>query len=147
MYFVFFRIWWTLFYLINIYLNDTKNRTKRSSITNNFWRNAIGYDHIHSVYAPYTIVYIVYTLRIRSPYFAVFLRIRSRSYTIVIRSHVFRRNTVVYGAYMTCIRSYTPSYTTVYDRIRSPYPSTWVRFTNCRRGIIIRWIFKLSQME
>jgi hypothetical protein len=106
-------------------LNDTKNRTKRSSITNNFWRNAIGYDHIHSVYAPYTIVYIVYTLRIRSPYFAVFLRIRSRSYTIVIRSHVFRRNTVVYGAYMTCIRSYTPSYTTVYDRIRSPYPSTW----------------------
>jgi hypothetical protein len=116
-------------------LNDTKNRTKRSSITNNFWRNAIGYDHIHSVYAPYTIVYIVYTLRIRSPYFAVFLRIRSRSYTIVIRSHVFRRNTVVYGAYMTCIRSYTPSYTTVYDRIRSPYPSTWDKVTGT--GLLI----------
>ncbi len=59
-------------------------------------------------------------LRIRSPYFSVFLRIRSRLYTIVIRSHVLRRNTVVYGAYMACIRSYTAPYTIVNDRLRSP---------------------------
>jgi hypothetical protein len=69
--------------------------------------------------APYTIEYVPYTLRIRSPYISVYLRIRSRSDTIVIRSQVLWRNTVVYGVYMACIRSYTTPYTTVYDRLRN----------------------------
>ena len=87
----------------------------------------VPYTVVYCRIRPFTTVYdIVYdriqenTLRIRSPYFAVFLRIRSRLYTIVIRSHVSRRNTVVYGAYMAWIRSYTLPYTIVHDRIRSP---------------------------
>jgi hypothetical protein len=51
--------------------------------------------------------------RLRFPYFAVFRRTRSRTYTIVIRSHVLWRNTVVYGMY-------TVVYDIVYDLLR-PY--------------------------
>jgi hypothetical protein len=86
-------------------------------MTNSFWRNDAVYDRIRHRIRPYTTVYIPYTLRIRSPYFAIFLRIRLRSDTIVIRSHVLRRNTVVYGAYMAVygrIRHRIRSFTTVY---------------------------------
>ena len=46
----------------------------------------------------------------RSLTISVFRRIRLRTYTIAIRSHVLWRNTVVYGAYMPCIRSFTIVY-------------------------------------
>jgi hypothetical protein len=62
-----------------------------------------------------------YTGKIRSFTVSLFRRIRSRTYTTVIRSHVLWRNMVVYGAYVACIRSYTTPYTTVY-RVRNRRP-------------------------
>ncbi len=72
------------------------------------------YDRLLPYMTSYTAVYMAYTIRIRLPYFTVFRRIRLRPYTIVIRSHVIRQNTVVYGR----ISPYTVVYNGVYDRIR-----------------------------
>ncbi len=49
--------------------------------------------------------------RLRFPYFVVFRRIRSRTYTIVIRSHVVWWNTVVYDTVYYRLRPYTESVT------------------------------------
>jgi hypothetical protein len=76
--------------------------------------------------------YMPYLIKIRSfmaanaPFTtSVFLRIWPRRNTTVILSHVIRKNTVVYGAYIPCIRPYTGSYMVVNGRIRSSYTSTW----------------------
>ena len=53
-----------------------------------------------------------YMGKIRSLTVSVFRHIRSRTYTIVIRSHVIRQNTVVYGDKRNvygCLRPYTDS--------------------------------------
>ncbi len=50
--------------------------------------------------------------RINAPYtVSVSRRISSLFGHGQIRSHFLRRNTVVYGAYMACMRSYTTPYT------------------------------------
>ncbi len=66
--------------------------------------------------------------RLRFPYLTVFRRIRPRTYTIVIRSHVLWRNTVVYGAYM--------AYTVVYDTV--------YRVRNRRAGYIYNIVLRIG---
>ena len=90
-------------------------QTEQTLISTVFDKNTIVYDRIRRKYGRLR----RYTLRLRPPFFSVFLRIWSRRNTIVILNHVIRKNTVVYGAYIACIRSYTGSYMVVNDRIRS----------------------------
>jgi hypothetical protein len=67
----------------------------------------------------------IYGLRF-APYMIVLLRIRARRYTIVIRDHVIRQNTVVYGGIRTVygrLRAYTDS--VIVDLGISQY-SAWI---------------------
>jgi hypothetical protein len=89
-----------------IYMVPYYDRLSSSRIRRNTEEKPIVY--CLSTRRPYTVSVL---LRF-SPHMIVLLRIRARRYTIVIRDHVIRQNTVVYGGIRTVygrLRAYTDS--------------------------------------
>ncbi len=83
-----------------------------------------------TVYSKNTIIYDLITEkydRLRFPYFTVFRRIRSRTYTIVIRSHVLWRNTVVYDRLRPFTESVTVDLGTSVDDIEIALSIKWYK--------------------
>jgi hypothetical protein len=96
---VFCRITWARITIVHLRVVYGNIRRKKRSFT--------AFVHEGRTRLPFCSVFCLYPI--------ILLRTRPRKYTIVIRAHVIRQNTVVYRE----IRN-------VYGRLRTPFSSTWV---------------------